>query len=83
MQFSCDANFPAINIVLFFKTVIPTKYFYVSRDLDSVEDSVRSYYESRGTKVLQDSDPNTTDLQKCIELLLRLDLPINQVSIHG
>ncbi len=54
----------------------------VCRDLDSVEDSVRAYYESRGTKVLQDSDPNTTDLQKCIELLLRLDLPINQVHTH-
>ncbi|KAI9512054.1 thiamine pyrophosphokinase Thi80 [Russula earlei] len=38
-------------------------------DLDSVRESVRRYYETRGVPVVQDDDLDTTDLMKCVRSL--------------
>eukprot|EP00283_Hemiselmis_rufescens_P017368 CAMPEP_0173449796 /NCGR_PEP_ID=MMETSP1357-20121228/43430_1 /TAXON_ID=77926 /ORGANISM="Hemiselmis rufescens, Strain PCC563" /LENGTH=287 /DNA_ID=CAMNT_0014416411 /DNA_START=57 /DNA_END=920 /DNA_ORIENTATION=+ len=56
---------------------------YIRGDLDSVEEDVRTYYTSRGSKLTRDTDQDTTDLQKCLHLLQTLDLGINQVIVIG
>jgi thiamine pyrophosphokinase len=38
-------------------------------DLDSVKQQVRSYYESQGTLIIQNSDQDTNDLEKCIHFI--------------
>ena len=53
---------------------------YIRGDLDSVEDDVRSYYAGKGSRIVQDHDQDTTDLQKCIHLLQKLDSNLRQVT---
>ncbi|WVW86304.1 thiamine pyrophosphokinase [Kwoniella bestiolae CBS 10118] len=38
----------------------------IKGDFDSIREDVRSYYTSRGVKVIQDKDEYSTDLMKCI-----------------
>lgn len=38
----------------------------IKGDLDSLRQDVRSYYESKGVRVVQDGDEYSTDLMKCI-----------------
>ncbi len=53
---------------------------YVRGDCDSLEAGVREYYASKGTKIVFDSNQDTTDLEKCIDLLESLPLQVSQVS---
>jgi len=62
---------------------------YVRGDLDSVEQKVLDYYAGHGTLIIKDSDQDTTDLEKCILLILdnstaypqRQVLPSSQTSL--
>ena len=51
---------------------------YVRGDCDSLEAGVREYYASKGTKIVYDANQDTTDLEKCIDLLETLPLRISQ-----
>lgn len=48
-----------------------------------MEDDVRAYYADKGSKIVQDKDQDTTDLQKCIHLLQKLDSGLRQVVVLG
>ncbi|KAI0279731.1 thiamine pyrophosphokinase [Russula aff. rugulosa BPL654] len=58
-------------------------------DLDSVREDVRRYYETRGVRVVQDDDQNSTDLMKCIRSLQEkeeadgVDTPYDVVLLCG
>ena len=52
----------------------------LSRDLDSVDDKVKDYYVEKGTKIVHDTDQDTTDLEKCMDLVNSLGYPMLQVS---
>mmetsp|Transcript_26627 Transcript_26627/g.51921 ORF Transcript_26627/g.51921 Transcript_26627/m.51921 type:complete len:306 (+) Transcript_26627:246-1163(+) len=56
---------------------------YLRGDLDSVEEDMRTFYTSRGTKLTIDTDQDTTDLQKCMYLIQTLDVKIDQVVVLG
>eukprot|EP00288_Rhodomonas_lens_P020160 CAMPEP_0177690750 /NCGR_PEP_ID=MMETSP0484_2-20121128/935_1 /TAXON_ID=354590 /ORGANISM="Rhodomonas lens, Strain RHODO" /LENGTH=290 /DNA_ID=CAMNT_0019201319 /DNA_START=227 /DNA_END=1096 /DNA_ORIENTATION=- len=56
---------------------------YVRGDLDSVEDSVRDYYKDKNTKIVKYINQDTTDLEKCLELLESLETPFSQVIVLG
>ncbi|KYQ91813.1 hypothetical protein DLAC_07608 [Tieghemostelium lacteum] len=47
---------------------------YIKGDLDSLEDSVSDYYSRNGASVILDSSQDTTDLQKCMELVCQLEV---------
>ena len=42
----------------------------IKGDLDSLRDDVRAYYSSRGVRIVQDHDQDSTDLMKCIAALV-------------
>ena len=54
---------------------------YVRGDCDSLEAGIREYYLGKGTKIVYDSNQDTTDLEKCIDLLQTLPLQIAQAIV--
>jgi len=42
---------------------------YIKGDFDSVSQSVLDFYEQRGATIIHDSNQDTTDLEKCMELV--------------
>ena len=42
----------------------------IKGDLDSLRDDVRTYYSSRGVRIVYDHDQDSTDLMKCIAALV-------------
>jgi len=56
---------------------------YVRGDLDSVEGDIRNYYIAKGTQVVKYIDEDTTDLEKCLDLLKSLKLSFSQVIVMG
>jgi hypothetical protein len=54
---------------------------YVRGDFDSLEAGIREYYVGKGTKIVYDSNQDTTDLEKCIDLLETLPMQISQVNL--
>ncbi|KAF9918402.1 hypothetical protein BX616_008962 [Lobosporangium transversale] len=46
---------------------------YIRGDLDSLRDSVKEYYESKGVPVEQNGDEESTDFMKCVELVRERD----------
>ncbi|KAL8006698.1 putative vacuolar protein sorting-associated protein [Plasmopara halstedii] len=42
---------------------------YIKGDLDSLRSDVRDFFEAKGTTVLRDSDQNSNDLDKCLQLI--------------
>eukprot|EP00277_Geminigera_cryophila_P017218 CAMPEP_0179439846 /NCGR_PEP_ID=MMETSP0799-20121207/23462_1 /TAXON_ID=46947 /ORGANISM="Geminigera cryophila, Strain CCMP2564" /LENGTH=306 /DNA_ID=CAMNT_0021222637 /DNA_START=177 /DNA_END=1094 /DNA_ORIENTATION=+ len=58
---------------------------YVRGDLDSVEQKVLDYYAGHGTLIIKDTDQDTTDLEKCILLILdnSTAYPQRQVVVLG
>mmetsp|Transcript_5011 Transcript_5011/g.11842 ORF Transcript_5011/g.11842 Transcript_5011/m.11842 type:complete len:290 (-) Transcript_5011:21-890(-) len=56
---------------------------YIRGDLDSVDDRVKDYYVEKGTKIVHDLDQDTTDLEKCMDLVNSLGYPMLQVIVLG
>ncbi|KAJ1495364.1 thiamine pyrophosphokinase [Baffinella frigidus] len=56
---------------------------YIRGDLDSVQAHVSDYYVSRGTTIVKDTDQDTTDLEKCMELLRETNQLTRQVVVLG
>ena len=60
------------------KSIIITLYFqfyfryipnYIRGDLDSLRDDVRDFYHSQGTEIQCESEQESTDFMKCIDLI--------------
>lgn len=45
---------------------------YIKGDLDSLRDDVREFYAAKGTRIIQDPDQDSNDLDKCLRLLEEL-----------
>ncbi|MBW0494607.1 hypothetical protein O181_034322 [Austropuccinia psidii MF-1] len=57
---------------------------YIKGDLDSIQHCVKAHYESFGScKVLHDSNQNSTDLGKCLELVEEFCPAGQTLIIHG
>lgn len=74
-----SASSPTLPFVVSRRYLTRVSSCYLS-DLDSVEDDVSAYYAEKGTKIVQDTNQDTTDLQKCIHLLQSLDTGLEQVD---
>jgi len=49
----------------------------IKGDLDSLEPSVRRWYEAKGVRVIQDEDQNSTDLMKCIDSVREMEVALD------
>ncbi|KAF2069880.1 hypothetical protein CYY_008802 [Polysphondylium violaceum] len=60
---------------------------YIKGDLDSLKDDVSEFYSKKGTTIIQDTSQDTTDLQKCMELVSELEentgVRYNNIFIAG
>lgn len=45
---------------------------YIKGDLDSLRDDVRAFYASKGTQIIQDPNQDNNDLDKCMDLIYKL-----------
>eukprot|EP01080_Neovahlkampfia_damariscottae_P011858 gene11858-5187_t len=52
------------------KDLIPT---VICGDLDSARESVKTYYNKKGTKIVQNLDQNTNDLDKTLSILKEMN----------
>eukprot|EP01132_Coremiostelium_polycephalum_P011113 gene11113-13597_t len=46
---------------------------YIKGDLDSIQEAVSEFYSKKGTSIICDSSQDTTDLQKCMDLVVELE----------
>ncbi|KAI0787935.1 thiamine pyrophosphokinase, partial [Fomes fomentarius] len=54
----------------------------IKGDLDSLRDDVRTYYSSRGVRIVHDYDQDSTDLMKCIAALVDDEKAERHVEQH-
>jgi len=60
---------------------------YIKGDLDSLQEDVSDFYSKKGTSIILDTSQDTTDLQKCMELVSELEentgVRYNNIFIAG
>ncbi|KAI1797362.1 thiamine pyrophosphokinase [Ganoderma leucocontextum] len=54
----------------------------IKGDLDSIREDVQLYYSSRGVRIIQDGDQDSTDLMKCIGALVEDEKAERHVEQH-